>query len=98
MASASHIQVNMKIENQGKEFVIIYDSAEFTIPEGEMEIADAGFATFIVNKARKWGIKVIKISNTPKVAVAPIAKAKKEVKEEKKEVKKEEKKETKTKK
>lgn len=63
----------MKLHNPGAEFKISYDYKEYTIPKGDMEVADNGFATFIVNKTRRWGIPVTKIGETKIEAVAAIA-------------------------
>ena len=88
----------MKIKNDSQEFNIQYNSKVYTIPEGEMEITDEGFATFIVGKAKQWGYKVIKTGTTEQAFVKPLEVIP-EVKEEiKKEVKEEIKEKVKTKK
>ena len=87
----------MKVENKGQEFELIYDNVSHVIPEGEMEINDDGFVSFLMSKARAWGLKVVKLSDD----VAPVVKkttVTKTKKEDKKEEKKTETKKTKSKK
>jgi len=62
----------MKIENKGEAFEIRYDSKDLTVPKGEMDVANEGFATHILKKARDWGLNVIKIGQTDTRAIQPI--------------------------
>ena len=76
----------MKIRNNGSDFKITYDSKEYEIKKGEMEVTNEGFATFILKKARAWGLDVVKTGISSKELVQPIE-AIKEVKAEKEDVK-----------
>jgi hypothetical protein len=62
----------MKIRNNDSKFEITYDAKQYMIPTGDMEIADEGFATHIMNKARAWGFSVEKIGDSSDEAVQPI--------------------------
>ena len=62
----------MKIKNESQEFDIRYNSKVYTIPNGEMEITNDAFATFIVSKAKQWGFDVVKTGKTEALVVKPI--------------------------
>lgn len=63
----------MKIKNNSAAFEIRYDSQDYEILKGEMEISDDAFGTFILATARKWGLDVVKTESTKKGAIEPIS-------------------------
>jgi len=86
----------MKIKNNSESFKIKYNNKEHTIKKGSMEVNDDGLATFIINKARAWGLDVVKIGETVREDVATIEEVEEQdAVEETKEETKEEVKETK---
>ena len=76
----------MKLKNNSKDFNLTYNSVEYTIKTGDMEVTNEGLATFIIKKARAWGFNVEKTGLSSKELVQPIE-AIKEVKAEKEDVK-----------
>ena len=59
----------MKLENKGAEFEILYDYKPYVVPRGFMEIDNHGLATHILSRAKKWGLEVIKISDTSTIDI-----------------------------
>ena len=62
----------MKLQNNGAETEIIYGGKVYTIPSGQMEIADDGLGYYIMKKANNWGLSIVTLSNVVKQGIESI--------------------------
>jgi len=75
----------MKFRNNGSEFILKYNSQDFTLPSGTFEVNDDALSFFIIKKVRSFGKDVECISDAMQEKVVKSVKAVvEEVKEESK--------------
>jgi len=68
----------MKLKNNGNPLVITFSSKEHNIPSGEFEVFDEKLGYFILEKAMKWGVEIIQVSEKKTEDIRPNIITKKE--------------------
>lgn len=71
----------MKLINNSEQFVLQYNSSDYTIPQGEFEVVNDNLGYHILFISNKWGKDVMSVPNslTPAIKQEPI-KIKEEIK------------------
>lgn len=63
----------MKLVNNSEQFIVRFDSNEFTIPKGEFEVVSDKLVNHIMFKAQRWGFDVRQLT-AETLEVKPIEK------------------------